>query len=163
MRWTLLERRGKPRISDKSSIYAMEWLKLMIDNREKNSSGSAFYIEKRRWKCVLFFFLGKNNENLWISVYLKFNEEDSLRYLYPCCGVGLWCFHRKHRMWYLRRKVEPIFGKSRWFLVITLWWLCKSLSQFFLTLWIMYNVLSPKRTLQICRRFRFKWGVGFSH
>jgi hypothetical protein len=44
----------------------------------KNVDGSAFY----------FFFIAKNNENLLISVYLKFNEEDSLRYLYPCCGVG---------------------------------------------------------------------------
>ena len=42
----------------------MEWLKLMKDNREKNSSGSAFYIEKRRFKFVLFFFIAENNENL---------------------------------------------------------------------------------------------------
>ena len=59
----------------------------MKDNREENSSGSAFYFEKRRWKCVFFFFIARSNENLWIPVYLKFNQEDISILLLWCRSI----------------------------------------------------------------------------
>jgi hypothetical protein len=67
----------------------------------KNVDGSAFY----------FFFIAKNNEKLRISVFLKFNEEDSLRYLYILAVVVV-CFHyfpQKTQNMTPKTKIEPIF------------------------------------------------------